>query len=112
MSLVSCWLFLLSCSISAEMSTADSFCTYRSSSILVSSSEIGCSKSRNVFLAIVSSSFSQGAVCSRKRVQPPQYSTGTGSNERQIYQVATVQYGAQAAATSRASLRLTTSPEK
>jgi hypothetical protein len=36
-----------------------------------------------------------------------QYATGNGSSERQMYQVATPQYGAQAAATSRISLRLT-----
>ena len=35
-------------SISSEMSTAESSCTKRSSSMLVSSSAIGCSKSRKV----------------------------------------------------------------
>jgi len=42
-------------------------------------------------------------------VPPGAPRTGKGSRERQIYQVATLQYGAQAAATSRASLRLTDS---
>src|SRR5512147_1234689 len=47
------WLFFCSLSISSEMSTAESSCTKRSSSILVSSSAIGCSNSRNVVLAMV-----------------------------------------------------------
>ncbi len=41
-----------------------------------------------------------------------QYSTGKGSSDRQRYQVATVRQGSQLAATSRASLRETGSPEK
>ncbi len=41
-----------------------------------------------------------------------QYATGVGSSERHMYQVATLRQGAQASATSRASLRLTGSPEK
>src|SRR5262252_7710343 len=48
MSRVSCWLFLVSRAISSEMSTAESSWTYRSSSIFVWSSAIGCSKSRKV----------------------------------------------------------------
>ena len=40
-----------------------------------------------------------------------QYATGVGSSERHMYQVATLRQGAQASATSRASLRLTGSPE-
>jgi hypothetical protein len=47
-SFVSCWLFFDNRSISSEISTAESSCTNRSSSILASSSAIGCSKSRNV----------------------------------------------------------------
>src|SRR5258708_27974477 len=46
-SLVSSRLFFESRSISCEMSTAESSCTKRSSSIFCSSSAIGCSKSRN-----------------------------------------------------------------
>ena len=45
------------------------------------------------------------------RVEQVQYVTGSGSSERQIYQVATLHQGFQASATSRASLRLTGSPE-
>jgi hypothetical protein len=41
-----------------------------------------------------------------------QYSTGSGSRLRQIYQVATDRNGAQASATSRASARETGSPLK
>ena len=41
-----------------------------------------------------------------------QYATGVGSSERHMYHVATLRQGAQASATSRASLRLTGSPEK
>src|SRR5574339_159493 len=52
MSFSSAWLFFCSRSISSEMSTAESSCTKRSSSIFVSSSAIGCSKSRKVIFAI------------------------------------------------------------
>ena len=41
-----------------------------------------------------------------------QYATGSGSSDRQMYQVATLRYGAQATATSRASLRQTGSPRE
>src|SRR6185295_2900279 len=52
MSFVSCRLFLSRRSISSEMSTADSSWTKRNSSILVSSSAIGCSNSRKCRLLI------------------------------------------------------------
>src|SRR2546423_3288119 len=52
MSFINAWLFFCRRSISSEMSSADSSCTYRSSSILPSSSAIGCSNSRNVVLLI------------------------------------------------------------
>src|SRR4030095_783973 len=48
MSLVSCWLFFARREISSEMSTAESSCTKRSSSIFCCNSAIGCSKSRKV----------------------------------------------------------------
>src|SRR3569832_2437108 len=48
MSLVSVWLFFCRRRISSEISSAESSCTKRSSSILASSSAIGCSKSRKV----------------------------------------------------------------
>src|SRR3990170_5263301 len=48
MSLVSDWLRLVRRWISSEMSTAESSCTKRSSSMRCSSSAIGCSKSRKV----------------------------------------------------------------
>jgi hypothetical protein len=41
-----------------------------------------------------------------------QYATSSEDQRLENAKVATLQYGAQAAATSRASLRLTTSPEK
>ncbi len=44
--------------------------------------------------------------------QRRQYVTGTGSRLRQMYQVATEQYGVHASATSRASARDTGSPLK
>src|SRR4051812_16511545 len=53
MSFVSCWLFLARRSISSEMSTAESSCTKRSSSIFCCSSAIGCSKSRKVCFKLV-----------------------------------------------------------
>src|SRR6185437_16558425 len=48
MSLVSSRLFFESLSISCEMSTAESSCTKRSSSIFCSSSAMGCSKSKKL----------------------------------------------------------------
>src|SRR5687767_13108453 len=48
MSLVRDWLRLVRRWISSEMSTAESSCTKRSSSMRVSSSAIGCSNSRKV----------------------------------------------------------------
>ena len=48
MSLVSDWLRLVSRWISSEMSTAESSCTKRNSSMRVSSSAMGCSNSRKV----------------------------------------------------------------
>ena len=65
----------------------------------------------NRLLKIEKSFFRQNFLLGRSGAGA-QYSTGKGSSERQIYQVATLQYGAHAAATSRASLRLTASPEK
>src|SRR5512137_2974172 len=55
MSFSSAWLFFCRRSISSEMSTAESSCTKRSSSIFVSSSAMGCSKSRKVIFAMVRS---------------------------------------------------------
>src|SRR6478735_2740614 len=106
MSLVSCWLLRDSRSISSEISTAESSCTKRNSSILESSSAIGCSKLRNVTLLTVAPWDSTGGKLG------VQYSTGTGSRLRHMYQVATVRQGSQLAETSRASLRDTGSPEK
>src|SRR5688572_3524098 len=62
MSLVSDWLRLVRRWISSEMSTAESSCTKRSSSMRVSSSAIGCSNSRNVV-------FIPGSVFYRHRVE-------------------------------------------
>src|SRR6476661_4193499 len=107
MSFVSCWLLRESRSISSEMSTAESSCTKRSSSILESSSAIGCSKLRKVTLLTVAPWDSTGGKFGKS-----QYSTGTGSRLRHMYQVATVRHGSQLAETSRASLRETGSPEK
>src|SRR5512134_2206658 len=62
MSLVSDWLRLVRRWISSEMSTAESSCTKRSSSMRVSSSAIGCSNSRNVV-------FIPGSVFYRERIE-------------------------------------------
>src|SRR5450830_144216 len=109
MSLVSCWLFLARRSISSEISTAESSCTKRSSSILESSSAIGCSKLRKVVLIIgpPKDVTGRGVAAILWR-----YSTLAGSRLRQRYHVATVRQGSQLADTSRASLRETGSPEK
>src|ERR687898_3128044 len=61
MSLVSDWLRLVRRWISSEMSTAESSCTKRSSSIRVSSSAIGCSNSRKVVF--------KGSVFYRDRIE-------------------------------------------
>src|ERR1700674_534476 len=47
-SLVSVWLFFCRRSISCDMSTAESSCTKRNSSIFASRSAMGCSKSRKL----------------------------------------------------------------
>src|SRR5690606_6115393 len=85
--------------ISSEMSTAESDCTYRSCSILLSSSARGCSNSRNVLR--------MGC-----EILVYQYCTAAESRLRHRNQVATVRQGAQACDTSRASNRETGSPLK
>src|SRR6476469_751351 len=107
MSFVSCWLFLARRSISSEVSTSESSCTKRSSSILESSSAIGCSKLRKVVLIILPPGCYFGPRPILPRGQSRRYSTGTGSSERHKYHVATVRQGSQLADTSRASLRET-----
>src|SRR5450830_660345 len=124
-SLVSCWLFLARRSISSEMSTAESSCTKRNSSILESSSAIGCSKLRKVVLVIVPPGFTGHGARARGVIYvyftvpaaAPGAASGAagaaaGSRLRHKYHVATVRHGSQLAETSRASLRETGSPEK
>src|SRR5687768_18567647 len=93
MSLVSDWLRLVRRWISSEMSTAESSCTKRSSSMRVSSSAMGCSKSRKVVLL---AGGGMGPILPLVGICHFQYSTGTGSRLRQRYHVATERHGRQA----------------
>src|SRR5438552_17516088 len=102
MSLVRVWLRLVRRWISSEMSAAESSCAKRSSSILVSSSAIGCSNSRKVV-------FTGGRFYPHSAYQ---YSTGTGSRERQRYQVATDRQGRQVSPSLRMVLRDSLRPLK
>src|SRR5690606_41017144 len=99
MFLASAELFCCRRLISSDISTAESDCTYRSCSILFSSSANGCSNSRNVLR--------MGC-----EILVYQYCTAAESRLRHKNQVATVRHGAQACATSRASNRETGSPLK
>ena len=63
-------------------------------------------------LALSPSRREKGEAASAAQGDALQYATGVGSSERHMYHVATLRQGAQASATSRASLRLTGSPEK
>src|SRR3990170_2090624 len=69
MSLVSDWLRLVRRWISSEMSTAESSCTKRSSSMRVSSSAIGCSNSRKVVFIGGAILAQAGLVLYRHRVE-------------------------------------------
>ncbi len=109
MSLVSCWLFFAQ--LVDFVGNIDRAFRLHIAQLFNFGFEFG-----NRLLKIQKGLFSQvvspRGPCSAKGRDKGQYATGSGASERQIYQVATLHQGFQASATSRASLRLTGSPEK